>query len=202
MSQNRAVVLGLTGGSGAGKGEAAKVFAELGALVIDGDTLAHQLMASSQPCFDEVRTVFGDNILTDGEIDRKKLGSIVFSDKEKLAILSGIVHRYVRKATAMEIAANTLDYSAIVFDGAALFEAGMDDMCDYVVGIFADEDTRLRRILGRDGVSEQTARARIGSQMSQEDLLRRVDFVIYNNDGIDKFRDKVQAMYAKATAHK
>jgi len=181
MMQNKPRIIGITGGSGVGKGEVCRIFERKGIEIIDTDSLSHKtILRGITPAYDEIIAEFGSNILgDDGEIDRKKLGSIVFSDKAKLAVLSKIVHKYVR-AQCEEIVHNST-CKIIAIDAPALVEASMQDMCDSIIGIFACRDIRIARIMKRDSISCDAAQKRIDSQMSDDVLRGYVDIAIENN---------------------
>ena len=195
MTRNRPYIIGLTGGSGVGKGEAAKIFAALrpDAQIIDADRMAHQAILSDKPGYNEVVAVFGREILgPDGEIARKKLGAIVFADKNKLALLSRIVHKYVRRECE-EIFERTHS-KIVVVDAAALVEAGMDKLCDVVVGVFAPAQMRIERIMHRDGIGFDAAAQRIASQMKDEELKRFVKESIMNDGGLAELAEKLREL--------
>jgi len=180
----RAVILGITGATGSGKTECGKILEnEFNCLVINMDKLAHALMEPGLPCYNDIVMYFGGGILAkDGKIDRKKLGGIVFSDVAQLRKLSFISHHYVRMETEKIIEENKNKYDAIVLDAPVLFGAHMAKMCDYTIGIFADDNLRLDRIIARDNLTAYDAMLRMDGQNVQKGLLELVDFVIYNNE--------------------
>ena len=192
MMRNKPRIIAVTGGSGVGKGEVCRILARDGAEIIDTDSLAHRVMRRGETAaYDEVVAEFGREILGDDEeIDRKKLGPIVFSDKGKLAALSAIVHKYVR-AQCEEIVAKSAS-DTIVIDAPALVEADMQYMCDVIVGIFARRDLRIARIIARDGISSEVAEKRIGSQMPDAVLRGHVDIAIENNGTIHELEEKLR----------
>lgn len=189
--RSRARIIGVTGGSGAGKGEVCRILAHRGALIIDTDTIAHRVILMDSPAYDEVLAAFGRKILgDDGQIARKKLGAIVFADKAKLAVLSGIVHKYVRVETERIITEGNC--GLVVIDAAALIEAGMEDICDVVIGVFAEKNLRLQRIMARDDISCEDARRRIESQMADDVLRGYVDVTVENNGSLAELDEKVR----------
>ena len=190
MTQNsgRPFVIGITGGSGAGKGEVCRFLATRGMTILDTDKMAHEQILRGKPAYDEVLAAFGDSILgQDGQIDRKKLGAIVFADKIALARLSTIVHKYVQQECENIIARHT---GPIVIDGAALVEAGMDKACDVVIGVFAPLKTRISRITARDNITPEAAARRISSQMPDETLRKFCHIMIENDTGLEELADK------------
>lgn len=191
MMQSKPRVIGITGGSGVGKGEACRILARKGIEVIDTDNLSHRvILRNVTPAYNEIIAEYGVGILgNDGEIDRKKLGEIVFSDKVKLAALSKIVHKYVREQCE-EILCNSA-CETILIDAPVLIEAAMQDMCDTIIGIFAHRNLRITRIMARDGISRLTAERRIDSQMPDAVLRGHVDIAIDNNGMIHELEEKL-----------
>ena len=192
MMRNRPRIIAITGGSGVGKGEVCRILARNGVEIIDTDSLAHHVMLRGETAaYDEVAAEFGCEILgDDGEIDRKKLGPIVFADKDRLAALSGIVHKYVR-ARCEEVVEKSTS-GTIAIDAPALIEAEMQDMCDIIIGIFARRDLRVARIITRDGISPEAAERRVGSQMPDTVLRGYVDIAIENNGTIQELEEKLR----------
>lgn len=187
MTRNRAVltIIGVTGGSGAGKGELCRILSAFGVEIIDADKVAHGVIMPGKPAYREVVNAFGSGILgPKGEIDRKRLGAIVFGNKTSLALLSKIVHKYVCQACE-EIFNNTTT-PVVAVDAAALTEGGMTGLCDLVVGVFANKQTRIDRIMARDSISREAAESRITSQMSDDELKTHVDIAIENNGSTDE----------------
>jgi len=191
MMRNRPRIIGLTGGSGVGKGEVCRILARRGAQIIDTDSLSHKAILRENPAYDEIIAHFGNKILADtGEVDRKKLGAIVFSDKSQLDMLSKIVHKYVQAECERIIQKSVAEI--IVIDAPALVEANMHGDCDLVIGIFARKNLRIARIMARDGISLDAAERRIESQMPDDVLKTFVDMAIDNNDDISDLEEKLR----------
>jgi dephospho-CoA kinase len=194
MTRNR-LIIGLTGGSGVGKGEVCHVFSALACgdvEIIDTDSLAHQVISrsSSYPAYEQIVAAFGPEILDDNnEINRKKLGAIVFANKKKLNMLSSIVHKYVIQR-CFEIVENG-EKRLVIIDAPALVEAGMKEYCDIVLGIFAPLKTRIERICARDGLTEIEAKRRVNSQMPDEELAEHADFRIDNTGSLEELYEKI-----------
>ncbi|MDR2166280.1 MAG: dephospho-CoA kinase [Clostridiales bacterium] len=190
------VIIGLTGGSGAGKSEAAKIFATVGAEIIDADRIGHEvILKGASAAYDEVLAEFGTHILSlSGEIDRKSLGAIVFADADKLARLSEIVHKYIIERIFGIIAAT--ESRLIIIDAAVLIQAGIHKICDKVLGIFAPLDARIARICARDGLERADALARIRSQMSDGELAQYVDARIDNDGNFEEFQTRIMDFIA------
>ncbi|MBO5561787.1 MAG: dephospho-CoA kinase [Firmicutes bacterium] len=198
MTQNkRPYIIGLTGNSGSGKGAVGEILTALGCLVIDCDKVAHANMTKGGIAYDEIVSVFGREILDkNDEIDRKILGGIVFNDKEKLKLLNTVAHKYVRQRVE-EIAAANTDYDFIVIDAPVLKEAGMLDTTDSVWLVTASEATRLKRVMKRDNITEEAARARFKNQTPFDK--NEADVVIYNNNDIEEeLKKEVEFWFEKA----
>lgn len=183
-------ILGITGGSGAGKTTVSDFFREKGIEVVDGDKVSRLIMEPGEACFEETVKNFGEEILDEnGFLVRKKLGQIVFSDSEKLEILNKITHKYITEYFFEKVKNSESDI--VGFDGAALFESGLDKVCDAVLGVIADEDIRVERITKRDGISMQDARLRINSQKNNQFYIEKCDFLVYNN-GRDEIFEQLE----------
>ncbi len=175
--------LGLTGGSGAGKGYVSKIFADLGIPSLDTDLVSRRVYMPGQPCLDEIRRTFGSSVIRgDGSLDRKALGAIVFSDRESLDKLNAIAHHYI-----LDVCRNWLrereragDFAAII-DAPQLYESRFDRSCDYVIAVLCDLDIRIDRIMKRDGISREDAEKRLNSQHSDVFFRDHAHFLIYNN---------------------
>lgn len=188
------IAIGLTGGMGSGKSAIARILASLGAAVVDADKVGHEVYRAGTPAFCDVVHTFGDNIVgNDGEIDRRKLGSIVFNDREKLSALTGIVWPRQREALRAKIedqrARGTA--TATVVEAAILFEAGWDELFDEVWAVVAPVERVLDRLQARNGISEGEARARLRAQMSPEERVGRADVVIENEGTLQSLERRV-----------
>jgi len=190
MLSKRPMIIGITGGSGVGKGELCRILAARGIEIIDTDSLSHRAILHGNPAYDEILSEFGIEILgANNEIDRKKLGKIVFSDKQRLATLSKIVHKYVQHECEKIVAASSA--KAIAIDAPALVEANMQDFCDIIIGVFADNDLRIARIMARDNITRDAAQSRINSQMPNEQLRGYIHYAIENNGNLQELEAKL-----------
>ena len=185
--KNRCTVIGLCGRSGSGKGYISSVFASFGGLHIDTDKVYHDLLepvdGKISECLSEIVSYFGEGILDGLHLDRKKLGAIVFSDDEKLLKLNEITHKYIKEKTLSLIDSCTATFAVV--DAPVLFESGFDSLCDFTVCAVADDETCIKRIVKRDGVTEEAARARLANQISCEELEAKCDFAVDNSYGRD-----------------
>ncbi|NLG82511.1 MAG: dephospho-CoA kinase [Bacilli bacterium] len=182
------MIIGLTGGIATGKSTISNLFKEKGIPVIDNDKIAHDLIKRGQPAYNEIITIFGCDILNeDGEINRKKLGEIVFNNEEKRLILNKIVHPLVKDVVKQEIRKyQQAGYNTIVIDVPLLFESGFDDLCDMTLVVYAHPLVQLERLVKRDRLSNEEAEKRIKAQMSLEEKVLRADYIINNSDTIDE----------------
>lgn len=182
-------IIGLTGGTGSGKGFVSERLKARRAYVMDADAIAHKIIKKGKPAYDEIVGFFGGDILDEnGEIIRKKLGAIVFSDREKLDFLNSCTHKYINMEIMRiieEIKPQTNTYTAIVIDAPLLAEAGLTDICDDIWVVYADSEVRIKRIMARDSITEEQARNRIASQKSWEEY-KKLGAVIIDNSSDDE----------------
>lgn len=172
------MVVGITGSSGSGKSTVAQIFADNGFTHINLDAVSRDVTTAGSLCLGEIVNAFGDKILlSDGNLDRHALGEIVFSDEGKLATLNNITHKYILKAMEDLIATTHGD---ILIDAPLLFEADVDRKCDCCIGVISHRDTQIRRISARDGISAETAAARLDNQQSNEFFIENCDYCIEN----------------------
>ena len=179
-------VIGITGPTGAGKTTVLRVLASLGAVILDCDAVYHDLTLTCVPMREELAARFGADIFdAGGELRRKALGAIVFDDPAALADLNAITHRYVAQTVrdALAQAAREGRIAAAV-DAIALLEGGLGELCDATVAVVASPETRVRRIMAREGISEEYARLRVAAQKGQEYFEEQCDYVL-RNDGDD-----------------
>ena len=192
-------ILGLTGPSGAGKGEVASLLSARNVPVLDADAIYHTLLIPPSPCLDALVGHFGDGILTpEGCLDRTALGSIVFGNAEKLSTLNIITHRFVMEEVHRRLA--ELEQSGVplaILDAPQLFEAGAEKDCDLVIAVLADRAIRKERILARDGIPEEAVERRLNAQKSDEFFLERADEVLWNNGSAEQLREALDALLAR-----
>ena len=176
------LVVGLTGGSGSGKGYLSSLLNDDDICIIDTDKVYHKMISVPSACVEALVAAFGENIRSDsGGINRAELGSIVFSSKEKLELLNSIAHGFIREKCS-EIMSDC-GAKIVLLDAPVLFESGFDSMCDLTVGVVASEETRVQRIVKRDMISLDKAYARIRNQHSDEWFREKCDIVIENDGG-------------------
>lgn len=182
-------IIGITGGSGAGKSEVCRILGERGIPIFDADKEYARIAAPNSPCVREIAQAFGDGVIDpDGSLRRRELGAIVFAPgaEDKRRLLNRITHRYVcsaAEAWLRECSARGERFAVI--DAPMLFESGLNERCDTVVFVTADRQTRTDRIMRRDGIDEARARARIDAQHDDNFFRSRCDTVIENGRGAE-----------------
>ena len=161
----KGIVIGLTGPTGAGKSSVAKEFAALGCVVVDCDQIARQVTDSCIPCLEALAEEFGNDIMQGHILDRKLLASRAFASQEKTKKLNELTHPWIMQETKAQVQA-ALDEGRqfVVIDAPLLFEAGVDALCDKIVAVTVPFEKRLQRIMKRDNISEELARARMAAQ--------------------------------------
>lgn len=190
-------IIGITGGIGAGKTSVSSILRELGAEVIDADLLSRQVVESGRPAYGQVVKEFGVKVLNkDGTIDRKALASIVFNNPERLRKLEAIIHAEVTKSIIERInSLKSLQYEGLlVLDVPIPVDHGFRDSVDTVWVVTADEQTRVKRIMKRSGLSQEEARQRIRSQMSQEKYMQLGDKILENEGDLENLRSNVEIL--------
>ena len=192
-------VIGLTGGIGSGKSTVSQYLAELGGVIIDADKIGHEAYQPNTETWRELIKMFGDRILTaDNTIDRKKLGDLVFRNPEELARLNSIIHPQITKMVKKRIADyRRKDVKVIILDAPVLFEADAKSLVDEVWVVVSKEANVIKRAMGRTGLPEEQIRARIRSQMSNEERIKRAQVVIHNDGTVAELREKVKELWGR-----
>ena len=184
------LVFGITGGSGTGKTTVSDIFRSLGVYVADTDKIAHGVTSGAE-CLAEITEHFGDGVLNaDKTLNRKKLGEIVFSDSAELKVLNKITHKYIKAETQKRIRENAHGIAAI--DGAVIIGSDIEGMCRFIVSVIAERDTRIRRIMNRDGISAESAEKRLSSQPDDKFYIDRSKYIIYNNGGKKELKTQAE----------
>lgn len=189
--------VGLTGGIGAGKSEVSRLLVECGAVLIDADRIAREVVEPGTPGLAAVVDAFGAEVLTaDGRLDRPKLGSIVFADPERLAVLNSIVHPLVG-ARSREREEAVAEDAVVVHDVPLLTENGLAPLYDLVIVVDASPETQLDRLVGRRGMTAQDARARMAAQATREQRREIADIVIDNDVPLDELEQRVKDVWSE-----
>lgn len=187
------LLVALTGGIGSGKSLAGEYFAQLGAIVVDSDQLSRDVIERGTEGFDEVISRFGDDVLTHGEIDRKKLGEIVFSDASALQDLESIIHPRVRMQWE-SIVENANEGDILINQIPLLVETGGVDRFDRVITVIASEEIRKSRLKAR-GLYESEINRRISVQASDQERIDISDYIIENDGSADDLLREVERVY-------
>jgi len=191
-------VLGLTGGIGSGKSMVAQMFAGLGAVVIDADQLAREVVEPGQPALKEIAATFGSEVLlNDGHLDRSKLAQIIFANPVERAKLDAITHPRIRTRMDELIEARRAGPGVLIVDIPLLYESKRTSSIEKVIVVWVDPKTQLRRIQDRDGLSDEAARQRIAAQMPLDEKRARADHVIDNSRNREDTRRQVEAIYRR-----
>ncbi len=190
-------VIGLTGGIGSGKSTVSRFLAELGAVIIDADRVGHEALGTSDEVRRELLATFGWQIMTPkGEVDRKKLGEIVFDDPESLARLNQIMHPRMYNM----VKAGLEEYrrrGVVVLEAPLLIEADWTSLVDEVWVTVADESTVLKRVKEKFGLSERECLARIRCQLPSEERVKHADVVIDTDCSLDELKAKVKELWQR-----
>ena len=197
MPANKTYVVGLTGGIGCGKSEAAKYLCSLGAKHIDADAISRSLTAEGGKALPELRRIFGDGIFNDdGSLNRRALGDLVFSDVASKRALEGVIHPLVQRQVMDEIAAaSAAGIPVTILDVPLLFETGMDVLCDETWTMSVPPEVQVRRVQARDGMTEEQARARIAGQLPMEERNARANKVINSDRPVENTQAELNALY-------
>jgi len=191
-------IIGITGGTGSGKTSALRVLRSLGALTLDCDAVYHELLSGSKELIAELDARF-PGVAQDGVIDRKMLGGIVFADPSALLDLNAITHKYI----SAEIDGRIADWEAqggrvTAVDAIALIESRRSEKCDVVVGVIAPVETRIGRVMRRDGISREQAEMRVSAQKPDSFYREHCDHILEsNNSNIKKFNAKCRELFTK-----
>ncbi len=183
------MIFGITGGTGCGKTTLLKVIEENGGLILDCDAIYHELLSSDNNLLSSIETRFPGTV-ENGALQRKKLGSIVFSDKNALQDLNKITHGAI-KAEVLRRLESKPKLAAI--DAIALFEGGLAELCDVTVAVTAPEEVRVKRLMLRDNITEEYARSRIAAQHKEDWFRQRCHCTLENNGTEIQFREKCLA---------
>lgn len=194
------MLVGLTGGIGAGKSAVASRLASHGAMIIDGDKLAREVVAPGTEGLAEVVAAFGDGVLApDGSLDRPALGKIVFSDPEARRRLEGITHPLIRART-VELIMAAAPGTIVVNDVPLLVEGGMASAFELVVIVFAPLEARIERLARTRGMSREEAESRIAAQATDEQRRAVADVAIENDGTLDDLHKRVDAVWEGITS--
>lgn len=190
------MVVGLTGQTGAGKSTVGQVLRQNGLAVIDCDQTAREVVLPGSDCLREIARVFGGQVLVaDGGLNRKKMAEIIFSDAGQREIYNKIIHSAITKKLEQEIALAKADgLLVLVLDAPTLFESGADRLCDRIVSVLSPQEKRFERILLRDGLTPDEAKARMAAQQPDDFYAKRSDLVLQNSGSLTELGEQAQRL--------
>ncbi len=197
------MVLGLTGQTGAGKSTVCHMLQnENDVCVVDADQIARQVVTSGTDCLAEIVLHFSITVLNeDGTLNRKKLAQIVFNDRAQLKELNRITFPYILDGIREQIkAGEKAGHSIVILDAPLLFESRSNQLCDKILAVISQKEVRMQRIMERDGLTEQEAEARIGSQHNDDFYTSRADFIIRNDGDVSSLRLQVVELIERLRA--
>ncbi len=193
------LVVGLTGNIGTGKSTVTQMLSELGAEVIDADKVAHEMMRAGTPVHAEIIEAFGRAILSpDGEIDRKRMGALVFTDPTALARLEALTHPATITAISRRIGVSSA--AVVVVEAIKLIESGMAAVYDSVWAVTCTPEQQIRRIVAQRCLSRKEAEQRVQAQPAQAEKIARADVVIDNSGSLSRTREQVHAAWERLVA--
>ncbi|MDU5143442.1 MAG: dephospho-CoA kinase [Paenibacillus dendritiformis] len=187
--------IGLTGGIASGKSTVSRLLVERGALLVDADRIAREIVLPGSPALDRIAERFGaDMLLADGSLDRKRLGNVVFSNPAERKALEEITHPAIRQEmmTQMRRLEEEHPQSLVVVDVPLLYESGLTDRFEEIVVVYVPEEIQLERLMRRDEITEAEASERLRSQWDIEMKRERADYVIDNSKGMEETRKQVE----------
>ena len=187
------MILGITGGTGSGKTTLLNHIRDAGGVILDCDAIYHELLKTDHAMLAAIEAHFPGTVEA-GQLDRKKLGSIVFSDENALLDLNRITHAAV-KAEVLRRLEEKPRLAAI--DAIGLFEGGLAELCDVTVAVTAPAELRIRRLMARDGITEEYARSRIAAQQDESYYRQHCDFVLENTGDLVQFQGKCLAFFRR-----
>ena len=183
-------LIGICGRSGSGKSLFSEILIEKGFKVIDCDRVYKELVSHKSQCLSELESAFGTEIIENDALNRKKLADIVFTNPEKLFLLNEITHKHIINRVD-EIISESCESDVIFLDAPTLFESGISDRCELIIGITASDEICLQRIIKRDNLTEEQGRLRLANQKSNEILIENCDIIIYNESSAEDFKSAV-----------
>ena len=183
------MILGITGGTGCGKTTLLKEIENRGGLVLDCDAVYHELLTRDTALLDAIEARF-PGVVENGELQRKKLGAIVFADEQALLDLNAITHGAIKGEIIRRLAENP---TLAAIDAIALFEGGLAELCDTTVAVCAPEEARVERLMARDHISREYAQNRIRAQKPEHWFRQMCDHTLYNDGSRAEFEEKCRA---------
>lgn len=188
------IKIGLTGGIGSGKSTVADFLRKKGIKVFDADRLAKELMTSDEELKRELIKEFGEETFSGGELNREYLANTIFVNPAKVEKINSIVHPVVKNKLTSLMNKELEKSNLVAAEVALIFEADMTEMFDYIWVVTADEETRIKRVMERSGLSRREIIKRMENQIPEKEKISRADFVFYNNNSVEKLEENVSFM--------
>lgn len=196
-------IIGLTGGIASGKSTVSSVFREMGAIILDADQIARQVVLPQQPAWEDIVVLFGPQVLNqDQSLNREKLAEIVFNNHNCLNELNRITHPRIMqyyKDTLRKISMEKPE-AIVILEVPLLYETNMDKLCQQVIVVWVDRETQIKRLMEREKLSYEDAIKRVDSQMPLDEKARRADFVIDNRGSMVETKEKATIYYNEILA--
>lgn len=191
------LILGITGSIASGKSLVAQAFAKRGAALVSADQLAREIVSPEYGVLPQLVERFGRDILTDaGSLNREKLARIVFGDEQARDDLNRITHPEIGRLASKRLQSLAVtEVPLVVYEAPLLFEAGAESRVDLVLVVKIDPDVQLRRLMAREGLSDEDAQKRVAAQMAQEEKLARADYVIDNSGAVAVSLQQVESLW-------
>ncbi|WP_019422821.1 dephospho-CoA kinase [Paenibacillus sp. OSY-SE] len=192
--------IGLTGGIASGKSTVSNLLVERGALLVDADRIAREVVLPGSPVLDKIAELFGtDMLLEDGSLDRKRLGEVVFASEEQRKVLEGVTHPAIRHEMIAQMSRLEGEYpdKLVVVDVPLLYESGLTEMFESVVVVYVPKEIQLQRLIQRDGIDAVQAERRLQSQWDIEEKRTLADVVIDNSQGLEYTEQQVERFWSQ-----
>ncbi|MCK4240349.1 MAG: dephospho-CoA kinase [Candidatus Atribacteria bacterium] len=194
------MIIGLTGGIVSGKSTVAKMFKDLGVKIVDADELGHKVILPHKPAWEKIVKLFGKDLLKeDLNIDRRKLGRIVFNNQNLLKKLNEITHPEIIKLIKKEIKSikdkTDKKDDILIIDAALIYEAKIDNLMDKIIVVYINEEKQIERLMERNNLSAQESLKRIKSQTPLKEKVKMADYVIDNSNSLDKTKEQVKKIW-------
>lgn len=198
VMRNNMRIIGITGGSGCGKTTALHTLEQIGAGIIDCDGLYHDMLENDISLIQDISQAFPDAVSENGTVNRKVLGSIVFHDQSSLARLNEITHGHIKRNVEEIILQCALEGKRIAaIDAIALIESGISSECETTIGVLADRESRIHRIMMRDGISREAALDRINAQQQDEYYIKNCSHILWNDDTQQHFEKRCAELFSE-----
>ncbi len=188
------LLIGLCGRSGSGKGVFCNIASQLGYYVVDCDKVYHNLISAPSDCLLEIEKEFGSQYIKNGALDRPALAKLVFNNNKLLKKLNKITHKHII-AQIDNMISTLKEDSIVIFDAPTLFESGLNERCDIVVGILASDDDCITRLVQRDKISSDNAILRLNNQKSNKYIAENSDYILYNDSTFEDFEASVRDFF-------